>query len=139
MYVCSLMSPKNLLLQQPIKKDGLFRQPIACYEIAKTTYDFVMTYMANCTINITLVMLFLVGNNVTFYALLIARCSVAQKNCIEQLYKLGSSDRFFWVDPLSYFSFQPVVHDRCKQRLWYVLSCLWDDAYKRTLAASRKE
>ena len=22
---------------------------------------------------------------------------------------------------------------------WYVLSCLWDDAYKRTLAANRKE
>ena len=26
-----------------------------------------------------------------------------------------------------------------KQRLWYVLSCLWDDAYKRTLAAYWKE
>ena len=26
-----------------------------------------------------------------------------------------------------------------KQRLWYVLSCLWDDAYKRTLAANLKE
>ena len=25
------------------------------------------------------------------------------------------------------------------QRLWYVLSCLWDGAYKRTLAANRKE
>ena len=25
------------------------------------------------------------------------------------------------------------------QRLWYVLSCLWDDAYKSTLAANRKE
>ena len=24
-------------------------------------------------------------------------------------------------------------------RLWYVLSCLWDDAYKRTLAVNRKE
>ena len=23
------------------------------------------------------------------------------------------------------------------QRLWYVLSCLWDGAYKRTLAANR--
>ena len=23
--------------------------------------------------------------------------------------------------------------------LWYVLSCLWDGAYKRTLAANRKE
>ena len=33
------------------------------------------------------------------------------------------------VDPLSYFSFQPVLHDR--------LSCLWDGAYKRTLAVNR--
>ena len=24
-------------------------------------------------------------------------------------------------------------------RQWYVLSCLWDDAYERTLAANRKE
>ena len=24
-------------------------------------------------------------------------------------------------------------------RLWYVLSCLWDDAYERTLAAGWKE
>ena len=40
------------------------------------------------------------------------------------------------VDPLSYFSFQPVIHDWCK-RPWYVLSCLWDGAYKRTLAVNR--
>ena len=26
-----------------------------------------------------------------------------------------------------------------KQIPWYVLSCLWDDAYKRTLAANQKE
>ena len=26
-----------------------------------------------------------------------------------------------------------------QQRLWYVLSCLWDGAYKRTIAANRKE
>ena len=26
-----------------------------------------------------------------------------------------------------------------QQRPWYVLSCLWDDAYKRTLAANWKE
>ena len=41
---------------------------------------------------------------------------------------LGSSDRFLMVDSLSYFS-----------RPWYELSCLWDGAYKRTLAANRKE
>ena len=54
---------KNVLLRQPIKKVGLLRQPIACCEIAKRTYDFVMTYVGNRTINMTLVMLFLVGNN----------------------------------------------------------------------------
>ena len=27
----------------------------------------------------------------------------------------GSSDRFFMVDPLSYFSFQPVLHDWCNK------------------------
>ena len=26
-----------------------------------------------------------------------------------------------------------------QQRPWYVLSCLWDVAYKRTLAVNRKE
>ena len=56
---------KNVLLRQPIKKDGLLRQPIACYEIAKRTYDFVKTYVGNCTINMTLVMVFLVGNKFT--------------------------------------------------------------------------
>ena len=56
----------NVLLRQPIKKDGLFRQPIAGYETAKRTYDFVMTYVGHCTIKMTLVMLFLVGNEVIY-------------------------------------------------------------------------
>ena len=30
---------------------------------------------------------------------------------------------------------QPVFYDWP----WHVLSCMWDDAYKRTLAATRKE
>ena len=52
----------------------------------------------------------------------------------------GSSDRSFMVDPLSHFSFQPVIHDWCnKGSGTYVLSCLYDDAYKITLAANRKE
>ena len=42
------------------------------------------------------------------------------------------------MDPLRYFSFQPVLHDWCnKGRGMYVLSCLWDGAYKRTLAVNR--
>ena len=46
-YVCCSLTSQNyvLLLRQPIKKDGILRQPIACYEIAKRTYDFVMTYV----------------------------------------------------------------------------------------------
>ena len=35
--------------------------------------------------------------------------------------------------PCKYFSFKPVLHE------WYVLPCMRDDAYKRTLAANRKE
>ena len=33
---------------------------------------------------------------------------------------------------LSYFSFQPVLH----KRQWCVLSSLWDDAYKISLATN---
>ena len=43
-----------------------------------------------------------------------------------------------WMDPLSYFSFQPVLHDWCNigHGMYYPD---WDDAYKRTLAINRKE
>ena len=34
-----------------------------------------------------------------------------------------------------HFSFQQVFHNWCN-RPWYVLSCLWDGAYKRTLAVN---
>ena len=40
------------------------------------------------------------------------------------------------VDPLSYFSLQPVLHDWCNKGRG-MLSCLWDGAYKRTLAINR--
>ena len=39
----------------------------------------------------------------------------------------GLSNHSFMVDPLSYFSFQPVLHDKCNKGHFYVLSCLWDD------------
>ena len=48
----------------------------------------------------------------------------------------GSSDRSLMVDPLRYFSLQPLHHDWC---MWYVLSCLWNGAYKRTIAANEIE
>ena len=41
------------------------------------------------------------------------------------------------VDSLIYVSFQHVIHDWSNKVLWYVLSCLWDGAYKITLAANR--
>ena len=50
------------------QKDGLLREPIACYEIANRTFDFVMTYVENRTINMTLVMLFLVWHHHLHFA-----------------------------------------------------------------------
>ena len=50
----------------------------------------------------------------------------------------GSSDQSLMVEPLSYISFQPVLHN------WYnkgrdMCNSIWVDAYKRTLAANQKE
>ena len=44
-----------------------------------------------------------------------------------------------WGGPIELFLVPTSAPRPVKQRLWYVLSCLWDDAYKRTLAANRKE
>ena len=41
-----------------------------------------------------------------------------------------------WGGPIELFL---VPASAPRQRPWYVLSCLWDDAYKRTLAGNRKE
>ena len=43
-----------------------------------------------------------------------ARCSSVVRAFIRSWYD-GSSDRFFMVDPLSCFSFQPVLHDWCNK------------------------
>ena len=67
----------NLLFGQPIKKDGLLRQPITCYEIAKRTYDFVISYVGYRTINMTPVMLFLLGNKYISY-LMHHRCDICE-------------------------------------------------------------
>ena len=42
-------------------------------------------------------------------------------------------------EPIELFLIPASAPRLVKQRLWYVLSCLWDDAYKRTLAANWKE
>ena len=47
----------------------------------------------------------------------------------------GSSDRSFMVDPLSYFSFQLVLHDWCNKDR----GMCYPVTYKITLAANRKE
>ena len=46
---------------------------------------------------------------------------------------IGSSDRSLKVDLLSYFSFLSVLYDWSNKSRG-VLSCLWDESYKRTLA-----
>ena len=50
-----------------------------------------------------------------------------------------SSNRSFIVDPLSYFSFQPVLHNWCNKGRGMCYPVYLDDAYKITLAANRKE
>ena len=42
------------------------------------------------------------------------------------------------VDPLDYFSFQPVVHDEYNKGCG-VCYPVWDNAYKGTLVANLKE
>ena len=49
----------------------------------------------------------------------------------------GSSDRSLMVDPLSYFSFHPVLHDWCTKGCGMCYP-VCDGAYKRTLAVNRR-
>ena len=42
-----------------------------------------------------------------------------------------------WGGPFELFLVPASAPRLVYQRPWYVLSCLWDDAYKRTLAANR--
>ena len=44
-----------------------------------------------------------------------------------------------WGGPVEPFLVPASAPRLVQQRPWYVLSCLWDGAYKRTLAANRKE
>ena len=44
-----------------------------------------------------------------------------------------------WGGPIELFLVTASGPRLVKQRPSYVLSCLWDDAYKRTIAANRKE
>ena len=44
-----------------------------------------------------------------------------------------------WGGPIELFLVPASAPWLVQQRLWYVLSCLWDGAYKRTIAANRKE
>ena len=50
----------------------------------------------------------------------------------------GSLNRSFMVDPLRYFSFQPVLHDQYNKGSGMCYP-VWDGAYKRTLAVNWKE
>ena len=44
-----------------------------------------------------------------------------------------------WGGPNELFLVPACALQLVQQRWWYVLSCLWDGAYKRTLVANRKE
>ena len=44
-----------------------------------------------------------------------------------------------WGGPIELFLVPASAPRLVLQRPWYVLSCRWDDAYKRTLAVNRKE
>ena len=44
-----------------------------------------------------------------------------------------------WGEPIELFLVPASAPRLVYQRPGHVLSCLWDDAYKRTLAANRKE
>ena len=44
-----------------------------------------------------------------------------------------------WSGPIELFLVPARAPRLVQQRLWYVLSFLWDGAYKRTLAVNRKE
>ena len=63
-----------------------------------------------------------------FSSTLGARCY----SVLEHLLMVQWVIRSIMVVPVSFISFQPVLHD------WCVLSCLWDGVYKRTLAANWK-
>ena len=41
--------------------------------------------------------------------------------------------------PIELFLVPAIAPRLVQQRPWYVLSCLWDDAYKITLAVNQKE
>ena len=60
---CSLTSQKKVRLRQPIKKMDSYDSQ----SHATRTYDFVMTRVGNRMINMTLVMLFLVGNKHIYF------------------------------------------------------------------------
>ena len=51
-------------------------------------------------------------------------------------FKIGSILR---GGPIELFLVPASAPRMVQQRPWYVLSCLWDSAYKRTLAANRNE
>ena len=44
-----------------------------------------------------------------------------------------------WGEPIELFLVPPSAPQLVYEMLWYVLSCLWDGAYQRTLAVNRKE
>ena len=70
------------------------------------------------------------------------QCSVFQ--CFKQPSSIARSEMGrridpSWGEPIELFLVPARAPRLVYQRPWYVLSCLWDCAYKRTLAVNRKE
>ena len=70
-------------------------------------------------------------------------CSVRRETSTrERAFAHGAMGRRIdpsWGGPIELFLVPASAPRLVQQRPWYVLSSLWDDAYKRTLAANRKE
>ena len=58
---------------------------------------------------------------------------------IEKSSPCGGSGFLLSLSPIELFLIPDSAPRLVQQMLWYVLSCLWDGAYKRTLGANRKE
>ena len=80
---------------------------------------------------------------IAFAILLFVSVQVNREKCTSMVRTFAHGVMVRRFDPSwlihSYFSFQPVLHEWCiYKRLWHGLSCLWDGASKRILAANQK-
>ena len=88
-------------------------------------------------INNMLLLLFFSPLEIVSVSILGARCS-----SVVGAFAHGAMGRRIdpsWGGPIELFLDPASAPRLVYKRQWYVLSCLWEDAYKITLAANRKE